>query len=53
MSLERMLGLVPDLEQHRLPDCGHWTQNEQPAAVNTLLLDFLNRRYRATRHISL
>lgn len=48
ITLERMPALVPDLEQHRLPECGHWTQNEQPAAVNTLMLDFLNRRYRAS-----
>lgn len=26
---------------HRLPGAGHWVQQEQPAAVNRLLLDFL------------
>jgi pimeloyl-ACP methyl ester carboxylesterase len=35
---------VPDLERHTLADCGHWTQQEQPEAVNALLLDWLARR---------
>jgi pimeloyl-ACP methyl ester carboxylesterase len=26
---------------HVLPGCGHWTQQERPAAVNALLLDWL------------
>jgi pimeloyl-ACP methyl ester carboxylesterase len=26
-----------------LPGCGHWTQQERPAEVNTALLDFLAR----------
>ncbi len=28
---------------HLLPGAGHWVQQEQPAAVNRLLLDFLQR----------
>jgi pimeloyl-ACP methyl ester carboxylesterase len=28
---------------HLIDRAGHWVQQEQPAAVNTLLLDFLNR----------
>lgn len=36
--------IVPDLERHTLADCGHWTQQEQPEAVNALLLDWLSRR---------
>ena len=36
--------IVPDLERHTLADCGHWTQQEQPEAVNALLLDWLARR---------
>jgi pimeloyl-ACP methyl ester carboxylesterase len=24
-----------------LPGCGHWTQQERPAEVNTAMLDFL------------
>ncbi|MDD2058521.1 alpha/beta hydrolase [Pseudomonas sp. GD03860] len=47
ISQERMPSVIPDLEQHRLAECGHWTQNEQPQAVNALVLDFLARRYPA------
>ena len=53
VTLERMPARVPDLEQHRLANCGHWTQNEQPTQVNTLLLDFLARRYPAAHHAAL
>jgi pimeloyl-ACP methyl ester carboxylesterase len=33
---------VPDLSIVTIPDCGHWTQQEQPAAVNEALIDFLD-----------
>lgn len=46
-TLKRMADLVPHLEQHRLPDCGHWLQNERPGQVNAHLLDFLTRHYPA------
>ena len=36
--------IVPDLERRLLVDCGHWTQHEQPEALNALLLDWLARR---------
>jgi pimeloyl-ACP methyl ester carboxylesterase len=32
---------VPALRTELIADCGHWTQQEQPAAVNRLLIDFL------------
>lgn len=32
---------VSDLRVETVADCGHWTQQEQPQAVNRLLLDFL------------
>ena len=35
---------VPDLERRLIGDCGHWTQQERPEAVNSLLLDWLRRR---------
>jgi len=36
--------LVPNLrETIMLPGCGHWTQQERPAEVNTAILDFLKR----------
>jgi len=37
--------IVPDLERHTLEGCGHWMQQEQPEAVNALLLDWLDRRF--------
>lgn len=38
---EGMDRYVPDLRREIIPDCGHWTQQERPAEVNRLLLDFL------------
>lgn len=46
-TLERMPDWVPELEQHRLAQCGHWIQNEQAERVNELLIDFLRRRFPA------
>lgn len=43
--IEAMKPHVPDLEIHMLDDCGHWTQQEKPDEVNTLLLDWLGRRF--------
>lgn len=41
-ALERMSRYLPDLRgQHIIEDCGHWTQMEQPAQVNRLLLEFI------------
>ena len=34
---------VPLVEGHVLEGCGHWTQQERPAEVNRLLLDWLAR----------
>lgn len=39
-----MESIVPDLERQLIADCGHWTQHEQPEALNALLLDWLARR---------
>jgi pimeloyl-ACP methyl ester carboxylesterase len=30
---------------HRLPEVGHWVQEEAPQQVNELLIDFLRRQY--------
>jgi len=38
--IEGMKPFVPDLEIHRL-NCGHWTQQEKPAVVNRILIDWL------------
>ena len=42
---EGMERFVPDLDRAMIPDCGHWTQQEQPEAVNRILLDWLDRRF--------
>ena len=39
--IEAMRPLVKDLEIHMLQDCGHWSQQEKPDAVNRLVLDWL------------
>jgi len=39
--IEGMKPLVNDLTVHMLEDCGHWTQQEKPDAVNRLILDWL------------
>ena len=31
---------IPDLEKALVEDSGHWTQQEQPQAVNRILIDF-------------
>ena len=42
MPLERMDKLVTDLRgKHVLAGAGHWIQQERPAEVNQLMLDFL------------
>jgi pimeloyl-ACP methyl ester carboxylesterase len=37
---------IADLEKHVIADCGHWTQSEQPDALNRLMVDWLTRRFR-------
>lgn len=44
-SANGMERFVPDLEKALVEDSGHWTQQEQPAAVNRILLDWLHRRF--------
>ncbi len=38
---------VPNVEVQNLP-CGHWIQQERPAEVNELMLEWLGRHYPAT-----
>lgn len=40
-QIEAMRPYVRDLQIHMLEDCGHWSQQEKPDAVNALLLDWL------------
>jgi pimeloyl-ACP methyl ester carboxylesterase len=40
-QIEAMKPLVTDLTIRSLEDCGHWSQQEKPAEVNRLILDWL------------
>jgi pimeloyl-ACP methyl ester carboxylesterase len=41
--IEKLPNIVPRLSQTiTLPNCGHWTQQEQPETVNAALLQFLH-----------
>ena len=42
---EPMPNFVGDLEMHMVKGSGHWTQQEKPAEVNRLILDWLDRRF--------
>jgi pimeloyl-ACP methyl ester carboxylesterase len=39
-----MKPLVTDLTIRMLDECGHWSQQEKPADVNRLILDWLVQR---------
>lgn len=36
---------VPDLEKHLIKNCGHWTQAEKPEELNSVMVDWLKRRF--------
>jgi pimeloyl-ACP methyl ester carboxylesterase len=38
---------VPDIEKKTIADCGHWTQQEKPAELNAILLEWLGRKFPA------
>ena len=40
-----MPSLCSDLEMHTIAKTGHWVQHEAPAAVNAVLVDWLQRRF--------
>ena len=42
---EPMPAFIGDLETHMVSGSGHWTQQEKPAEVNRLMLDWLDRRF--------
>ncbi len=46
-QIKAMKPHVPDLEIQMIENCGHWTQQEKPAEVNALILDWLERHYPA------
>ncbi len=37
---------IPDLEILTLENCGHWSQQEHPEAVDRSLIDWLTRRFK-------
>ena len=39
-----MPDLCSDLEIQMIKECGHWTQQEKPAELNAILVDWLTRR---------
>ena len=42
-----MGALIPDLETKNIERCGHWTQQERPAELSKLLVEWLTRRFAA------
>lgn len=42
-----MPALCNDLEMKQIDACGHWTQQERPAELNAILIDWLTRRFGA------
>ncbi|WP_269716909.1 alpha/beta fold hydrolase [Caulobacter sp. NIBR2454] len=44
-SADRMDEFIPGLEKALIKGSGHWTQQEQPKAVNEVLIDWLDRRF--------
>jgi pimeloyl-ACP methyl ester carboxylesterase len=40
---ERLEQWVPNIRVERIPDAGHWVQNDVPARVNELMLGFLRQ----------
>jgi pimeloyl-ACP methyl ester carboxylesterase len=46
-QIEAMASNVPDLEVKMIEDCGHWTQQERPAELNAIMLEWMQRRYPA------
>ena len=40
-----MSAFIADLEQHVIADCGHWTQQEQPAEFDRVTLDWIRRKF--------
>jgi pimeloyl-ACP methyl ester carboxylesterase len=47
-QIAAMREYVADLEVHVFDDCGHWLQQEAPAEVNALMVDWLARRFPAS-----
>ncbi len=48
-SADGMEAFIPDLEKAVIEACGHWVMWEQPEALNALIVDWLARRYKASK----
>ena len=46
-QIDGMRPLVANLEIQTIKDCGHWTQQEKPEELNSIIVDWLNRHYAA------
>lgn len=46
-QIDAMKANVPDLQTHMIQDCGHWTQQEKPAELNRVMLEWMARRFPA------
>ena len=44
-AADGMGAFIPDLEKALVRDCGHWTQQERPEAVNEAILGWIGRRF--------
>jgi pimeloyl-ACP methyl ester carboxylesterase len=44
-AADGMEAFIPDLEKTLIRDSGHWTQQEQPEAVNAAIIGWLDRRF--------
>ncbi len=44
-AADGMEAYVADLEKALIKDSGHWTQQEKPAEVNRVILDWMDRRF--------
>ncbi len=44
-AADGMEAYVADLEKALVKGSGHWTQQEKPEAVNSLIIDWMNRRF--------
>jgi pimeloyl-ACP methyl ester carboxylesterase len=45
-SADGMEDFIEDFERHTIQDCGHWTQQEKPAELNRVVIDWLKRKIR-------
>jgi pimeloyl-ACP methyl ester carboxylesterase len=46
-SANGMEKFIPRLEKATIKDCGHWTQQEQPAEFNRIVIDWLKNNFPA------